>query len=53
MQGYLKSKCLFLFFRFKQRAKEEPQAHFETIPLLFIALMPAYTPQVVFSSVLS
>ena len=46
-------KCLFSFFVFKQKAKEEPQAHLETIPLLFIALMPAYTPQVFFSSVLS
>lgn len=46
-------RCLFSFFELKQRAKEEPQAHLETIPLLFIALMPAYTPQVVFAVALS
>ena len=46
-------RCLFSFFEFKQRAKEEPQVHLETIPLLFIALMPAYTPQVVFAVALS
>ena len=40
-------------YEFQQRAKEEPQAHLETVPLLFIAFLPAYTPQVVFSSVLS
>ena len=31
-----------------QRAKEEPQAHLETIPLLFIALMPACASQHLF-----
>ena len=46
-------RCLFSFFGFIQRAKEEPQAHLETIPLLFIALMPACTPQVVFAVALS
>ena len=43
----------FLFLGFKQRAKEAPQAHLETIPLLFIAFLIAYIPQVVFSSALS
>ena len=35
-------------YEFQQRAKEEPQAHLETIPLLFIALMPACNQQAVF-----
>ena len=41
-------RCLFSFFGFKQRVKEEPRAHLETIPLLFIALMPACTSQHLF-----
>ena len=31
-----------------QRAKEEPRAHLETIPLLFIAFLPACTTQHLF-----
>ena len=36
-------------YEFQQRAKEEPQAHLETVPLLFITFLPACTPQVVFA----